>query len=56
MVLPVSAYNEARSADSIQAKERVLKAITAIAPKRTDILTAFDFLDLDDYVTFGGNA
>ena len=55
-ILQWSAYNEARSADSIQAKERVLKAITAIAPKRTDILTAFDFLDLDDYVTFGGNA
>ena len=27
---------------------------SAIAPKRTDIATWFDLLDLDDYVTFGG--
>ena len=55
-ILQWSAYNEARSADSIQAKERVLKAITTIAPKRTDILNGFDSLDLDDYVAFGGKA
>jgi hypothetical protein len=27
-----------------------------IAPKREDIATWFDLLDLDDYVTFGGTA
>ncbi|MBM3881642.1 MAG: DUF5069 domain-containing protein [Verrucomicrobia bacterium] len=27
-----------------------------IAPKREDILTWFDLLDLDDYVSFGGQA
>jgi hypothetical protein len=26
------------------------------APKRTDIVTWFDLLDLDDYVSFGGKA
>jgi len=49
-----SAYNEARVADGIQAKERVLKAVTKLAPNRADILTGFDLLDLDDYVSFGG--
>jgi hypothetical protein len=49
-----STYNEARTADSIQAKERVLGAVTKLAPKRTDILTGFDLLELDDYVSFGG--
>ena len=27
-----------------------------VAPKRTDIVTWFDLLDLDDYVSFGGKA
>jgi hypothetical protein len=26
------------------------------APKRTDISTWFDVLDMDDFVTFGGKA
>jgi hypothetical protein len=51
-----SAHAEARGADSVAAKERVLKAVTALNPKRTDILTSFDLLDLDDYVSFGGKA
>ncbi len=51
-----SAYNEARVPDSIQAKERVLSAVTKLAPKRADILTGFDLLELDDYVSFGGKA
>ena len=51
-----SAHNEARVPDSIQAKERVLSAVTKLAPKRADILTGFDLLELDDYVSFGGKA
>ena len=49
-----SAYNEGRTADSVQSKERVVKQVTLINKDRTDILTGFDLLDLDDYVTFGG--
>lgn len=49
-----SAYNENRVADSVQSKERVLKELTRMAAHRTDILTGFDLLDLDDYVSFGG--
>lgn len=30
--------------------------VSKIAPKREDIKTWFDYLDLDDYVTFGGAA
>jgi len=51
-----SAYQETRTQDSIQAKERVIKAVSEINKDRTDILTRFDLLDLDDHVTFGGVA
>ena len=51
-----SAHNEARAADSVQAKERVLNAIKKLAPNRSDILTGFDLLELDDYISFGGKA
>ncbi len=51
-----SAYNESRSADSIAAKERVVKEVTRLNKNRTDIVTGFDLLDLDDHVTFGGKA
>lgn len=51
-----SAYNEARVPDSVQAKERSLNNLKKLAPNRTDILTGFDSLELDDYVSFGGKA
>lgn len=51
-----SSYHESRVPDSAQAKERAAKQLTAINPDRKDILTGFDLLDLDDYVTFGGKA
>ncbi|AKC82831.1 hypothetical protein IMCC26134_08700 [Verrucomicrobia bacterium IMCC26134] len=31
-------------------------ALARLAPGRTDIVTYFDLLDLDDYVSFGGRA
>jgi len=49
-----STAQEARTPDSVQAKERALKEITRLNKERTDILTGFDLLDLDDHVTFGG--
>ncbi len=51
-----STFQEIRTQDSIQAKERVIKAVSEINKDRTDILTRFDLLDLDDHVTFGGIA
>ena len=49
-----SAYYEQRAADSVEARQRALTQLTALGPKRGDVLTAFDLLDLDDYATFGG--
>jgi hypothetical protein len=49
-----SSYNETRTAESVQQKERVAQQVAAINKDRTDILTGFDLLDLDDYVSFGG--
>jgi hypothetical protein len=49
-----SQYMENRAFDSVQRKERALKAVTEINKERTDILTSFDLLDLDDHVTFAG--
>ncbi len=49
-----SAYNETLSFGPIASKERVLKEVTRLNKDRTDILTGFDLLDLDDHVTFGG--
>jgi hypothetical protein len=51
-----SAYHEQRAPDSLEAKQRVVNQLGVLAPKRTDILTGFDLLDLDDYVSFGGRA
>ncbi len=51
-----SAYQEARAFDSVQAKERVLNEVARLNKHRTDILTTFDLLDLDDHVSYGGKA
>jgi hypothetical protein len=55
-ILQWSAFQEARAADSVAAKERVATSVAKLAPGRTDILTGFDLLDLDDHITFGGKA
>jgi hypothetical protein len=49
-----SSFQEARTASSAKARENALKQLGALAPERPDIFTAFDFLELDDYVSFGG--
>jgi hypothetical protein len=49
-----SAFQESRTPESVESKERVAKEVARINKERTDILTGFDLLDLDDYVTFGG--
>jgi hypothetical protein len=51
-----STFQEARTASSLRAREHATKQLAALAPHRTDVLTAFDFLDLDDHVAFGGRA
>jgi hypothetical protein len=51
-----SAYQEQRAPSDTDSREFFHGIHAKIAPKREDIATWFDLLDLDDYVTFGGQA
>jgi hypothetical protein len=51
-----SAWQDQRSPDNPDSREYFNGLHKAGAPKRTDITTWFDVLDMDDYVTFGGKA
>ncbi|MGA9779317.1 MAG: DUF5069 domain-containing protein [Limisphaerales bacterium] len=51
-----SAYVEARVPKDPETREYVNAAHKKYGPKREDIATFFDLLDLDDYVSFGGKA
>jgi hypothetical protein len=49
-------WQENRAPDNTDGREYLNSLHKAGAPKRTDIITWFDVLDMDDYVTFGGKA
>ena len=51
-----SAYCEQRSPADTESRAFFNEMHTKIAPKREDIVSWFDLLDLDDYVSFGGKA
>ena len=51
-----SAFQEARTASSLKAREHAAKQLATLAPNRADVITGFDFLELDDHVSFGGKA
>jgi len=51
-----SAYQEQRAPSDTDSREFFHGIHAKIAPKREDIATWFDLLDVDDYVTFGGQA
>jgi hypothetical protein len=51
-----SAYAEQRVPADAESREFFHGIHSKIAPKREDVATWFDLLDLDDYVTFGGQA
>ena len=51
-----SAWQEQRAPDNPDSRDFFNGLHKAGAPKRTDIVTWFDVRDLDDYVSFGGNA
>jgi hypothetical protein len=55
-ILAWSAWQEHRAPDNPDSREYLNGLHKAAAPKRTDIVTWFDVLDLDDYVSFGGKA
>lgn len=51
-----SAYQEQRAPSDTESREFFHGVHKKIAPKREDIATWFDLLDVDDYVSFGGKA
>jgi hypothetical protein len=55
-ILAWSAWQEQRAPDNPDSREYFNGLHKTVAPKRTDIVTWFDVLDLDDYASFGGKA
>ncbi len=53
-ILAWSAALEASGADNVRRHTTIAADITRFAAARDDVHTAFDRLDLDDYVSFGG--
>ncbi len=52
-----TAYHEQRGPADFESREYFNhKYLEKLAPKRTDVLSWFDLLDLDDHVSFGGLA
>jgi hypothetical protein len=50
-----SAHREVRAPDNPGSRAFFNDVHSKVAPKRTDIVTWFDLLDLDDYASFGGS-
>jgi hypothetical protein len=53
-IMAWSTYQEQRAPSETEGRDFFHGEHKRIAPKREDIATWFDLLDLDDYVTFGG--
>lgn len=51
-----SAFQARRAPSDCESREFFHEVHNKIAPRREDVSTWFDMLDLDDYVSFGGNA
>ncbi len=49
-----SSLMEQRAPSNVEMRTYYNEAQTKLAPKRADLVTFFDLLDVDDYVTFGG--
>ena len=55
-ILAWSAWQEQSAPDNPDSRAHFNEIQKAAAPKREDIATWFDVLDVDDYVSFGGKA
>jgi hypothetical protein len=53
-ILAWSAWQEQAAPDNPESREHFNEIQKAAAPKREDIATWFDVLDVDDYASFGG--
>lgn len=51
-----SEFQEHRAPSDCESREFFQEVHNKIGPRREDVSTWFDILDLDDYVSFGGNA
>jgi hypothetical protein len=51
-----STFNEKRAPMDVESRDFYNGEVKKVAAKREDIGTWFDWLDVDDYVTFGGKA
>ena len=51
-----SAFAEQRAPSDVESREFFNGIHKSVAPKREDITTWFDVLDLDDFASFGGKA
>jgi hypothetical protein len=51
-----TAFQDQRAPGQVELREWFNGVHAKLAPKRTDIFTWFDLLDLDDHVSFGGKA
>jgi len=49
-----SAMQDQRGPSDVESRQFFQDTHAQLAPKRADVATWFDLLDLDDYVTFGG--
>ncbi len=49
-----SAFQEQRGPTDLEMRQYFHKRHSEMAPKRKDVATWFDLLDIDDFVTFGG--
>lgn len=55
-ILTWSAWQEQRAPSDTESRDFFHGIHSKVAPKREDIATWFDLLDVDDYVSYGGNA
>jgi len=53
-ILAWSAWQEQRTPSDVESREYFHGLHAKVAPKREDISTWFDVLDVDDYASFGG--
>jgi hypothetical protein len=51
-----SAFSEQRVPSDLESRKYFSELQATAAPKREDVATWFDLLDVDDFVTFGGKA
>lgn len=51
-----SAYQDNRVPSDVESRQFFQETHSKLAPHREDVITWFDLLDLDDYVSFGGKA